>query len=456
MPKRLISKIKRFWEKNSDSNKVRANVYAMDEHLFRPEDISPAAIRVVETLNQGGYEAYLVGGCVRDSLIGKIPKDFDVATNAHPEEIKALFRNCRLIGRRFRLAHVRFGREVIEVATFRGNHDNSDDNDQTQSAQSDAGLLLRDNVFGSLDEDAIRRDFTINALYYRHSDHSILDFVGGWEDIQQRQLRLIGDPEKRYREDPVRMLRAIRFAAKLDFTLTEEIERPIREHAELLGHIPPARLFEEVLKLFLSGEASNVWRLLNHYHLAQWLFPASVPETNTHPGTEAMINQVMINTDERIALEKPVTPAFLYAVMLWGPLQTHWKNFQDEGIPPVPAYQKAIQRTLYDQTGYTTIPKRFVIPLREIWELQVRLPKCNGKRAEQLFEHPRFRAAYDLLLLREAGGETKPGLGEWWTRYQEVDAEERKAMANAAPQGPKKRGGNRNRRRAPRKKPQNK
>ncbi|MCG8667816.1 MAG: polynucleotide adenylyltransferase PcnB [Pseudomonadales bacterium] len=446
MPKRLISKIRGLI---SDQQTPKARIISSSDHDFRPADLSPSAITVIETLTDAGHEAYLVGGCIRDSLLGKTPKDFDVATSAHPEEIKALFRNCRLIGKRFRLAHVRFGREIIEVATFRGCHSKAGSNDKHQSSQSEAGLLLRDNVFGTLEEDALRRDFTANALYYRHSDGAILDYVNGYEDATTKTLRLIGNPEQRYKEDPVRMLRAIRFAAKLEFSMTKETEAPIIEHAELLGHIPPARLFEEIQKLFLSGAAESVWQLLLKYDIAPWLFPNSTPDRNPDEAHQAMINQVMINTDIRIAQEKPVTPAFLFAVMLWGPLAQRWEQLKSEGVPPVPAMQQAIQNTIGDQIKFTSIPKRFVIPLREIWELQIKLPQRAGKRANRTLEHPRFRAAYDLLLLRESAGESTPGLGEWWTQYQEADAETRREMVEQ--QGKPPRGGKgRGRRRRPR------
>ncbi|MDX1692600.1 MAG: polynucleotide adenylyltransferase PcnB [Ketobacteraceae bacterium] len=445
MPKRLFSKIKSLI---SDSPRVTApspRIIGPEEHQFRPEAINRNAIKVVETLTRDGHEAYIVGGCVRDGLLGKIPKDFDVATSAHPEEIKALFRNCRLVGRRFRLAHVRFGREIIEVATFRGSHSNAGSDDKHESAQSDEGLLLRDNVFGTLDEDAIRRDFTANALYYDHDRHSIIDYVDGYRDIETRTLRLIGDPEQRYKEDPVRMLRAIRFAAKLEFTMTRETEQPIFEHADLLNLIPAARLFDEIQKLFLSGAAAGVWQLLKHYGVAGCLFPNSTPEENPLPAHQAMIDQVMINTDRRIADDKPVTPAFLFAVMLWGPLNRRWEEIKAEGMPPVPAFQKAMQLTISEQTQFTSIPKRFVIPLREIWELQLKLPQRGAKRINRTFEHPRFRAAYDLLLLREDAGEIEPGLGQWWTDFQEADEDQRQTMINA--QGGESRNRNTRRRR---------
>lgn len=446
MPKRLFSKIKGLISDNSNSRVPTPTIIGPTEHNFCHKNISPNAISVLETLTKHGHEAFIVGGCVRDGLLGNIPKDFDVATSAHPEEIKALFRNCRLVGRRFRLAHVRFGREVIEVATFRGSHSKAGSDDKHESAQSDEGMLLRDNVFGTLDEDALRRDFTANALYYRHTDHSIIDYVNGYRDLQQKTLRLIGDPEQRYKEDPVRMLRAIRFAAKLGFSLTPETETPIFEHAELLNFIPPARLFDEIQKLFLSGAAQEVWRLLKHYGVAGCLFPNSTPENNPHPPHQAMIDQVMINTDQRIAQDKPVTPAFLFAVMLWGPLNRRWEDIKAEGVPPIPAYQQAIQNTISEQTQFTSIPKRFVIPLREIWELQLKLPQRRGKRVLRSFEHPRFRAAYDLLLLREEAREIESGLGAWWTDYQEADDAGRKAMVEAQ-QGNQPKGKNRKRRR---------
>lgn len=447
MPKRLFSKIKSLISDSSGKSSPTPTIIGPRDHDFRPEVLNPNAVRVVEILSDHGHEAYLVGGCIRDSLLGRTPKDFDVATSAHPEEIKALFRNCRLVGRRFRLAHVRFGREIIEVATFRGSHSNAGTNDKHESAQSDEGLLLRDNVFGTLEEDAVRRDFTANALYYDHKRQSIIDYVDGYRDIQSKTLRLIGDPEQRYKEDPVRMLRAIRFAAKLGFTMTPETENPIFEHAELLNLIPAARLFDELLKLFLSGVASEVWKLLKHYHVAGCLFPSSTPEENPHPPHQAMIDQVMINTDLRIAEDKPVTPAFLFAVMLWGPLNRRWMDIQAEGAPPVPAFQQAMQLTISEQTQFTSIPKRFVIPLREIWELQLKLPQRGGKRVLRTFEHPRFRAAYDLLLLREEAGEIESGLGRWWTDFQNADETQRTAMMNAESAGPGRSGNRRRRRR---------
>lgn len=448
MPKRLIDKIKGLI--SGDQGKPVLRVIPRGEHHFPEEDIRRTVHTVLDGLTDAGYEAYLVGGSIRDGLIGLHPKDFDIATSATPEQIKAVFpRNCRLIGRRFRLAHVRFGREILEVATFRACHSKAEDNEQ-RSSQSEEGLLLRDNVFGTLDEDAIRRDFTANALYYRNTDGAVLDFVNGYDDIRHRTLRLIGDPEQRYREDPVRMLRAARFAAKLDFEIEAKTAAPIRELSELLGLIPPARLFEEVLKLFLGGYAQAVWPLLLEYDLARWLFPLSVPEVNDNTGVQTMISLALRNTDNRLAEGKPVTPAFLFAVLLWGPLQQQWQKAQDNGLHAAPALQKAIQNVTAKQAQHTSIPKRFGLPMREIWELQGRLDQRSPKRCESLMQHPRFRAAYDLLLLREEAGELEPGLGEWWTRYQEADNEERINMCQglSSSKKPRRRRRYKNRRRS--------
>lgn len=455
MPKRLIKKIKGLIKGNQSPVLQRREI-PRGQHHFPEEDIGRNVLSVLETLTRAGHEAYLVGGSIRDGLIGMHPKDFDVATSAHPEEIRGLFRNCRLVGRRFRLAHVRFGRDIIEVATFRASHANVAEEDSHRSSQSDEGMLLRDNVFGTLDEDAVRRDFTANALYYRHTDGAILDFVDGYEDIRHQTLRLIGDPEQRYREDPVRMLRAVRFAAKLGFTLEPATAAPIRQLADLLGLIPPARLFEEFQKLFLSGHAEALWPLLTQYDLARWLFPDSIPETNNGPGIQAMIRQALHNTDLRIADGKPVTPYFLLAVLLWGPLQQEWSALCADDMPPAPALQKAIQHVINQQSRRVAIPKRFSLPMRELWELQVRLGQRSPKRCEQLIQHPRFRAAYDLLLLREQAGEIEPGLGEWWTQYQEADPAEREQMCQDLGQkAPRKRRRyNNNRRRGRRPNPQ--
>jgi poly(A) polymerase len=456
MPKRLIKKIKNLFTSGKPVAIAGPRVIPASQHSFPASDVSFGARRVLETLTEGGYEAYLVGGSIRDGLLGVHPKDFDITTSATPEQIKHLFRSCRLIGRRFRLAHVRIGREILEVATFRGHHTQVEEVEEeeterdTKASVSDEGLILRDNVFGTEQEDAIRRDFTANALFYRLSDGAIIDYVGGYDDILARRLKLIGDPDTRFREDPVRILRAIRFAAKLDFIIDDTLAQPIRDLAPMLDHVPAARLFEEIQKLFLSGYASAVWQKLCEFGLESHLFPQlkdlSEPERQ-------MISIAMHNTDVRLAQDKPVTPAFLMAVLLWTPLKREWERLKSLEIHPVPAFQQAAQNVIGIQNQQISIPKRFQIPMREIWDLQVRLPRRQGKRADQCLEHPRFRASYDFLLLREQAGEIEAGLGEWWTRYQEQDEGGRRTMISQldapAGQGPRK-GRRRGRRQGPR------
>lgn len=402
------------------------------DHNVSRNDISDHALKVLYRLNKAGFDAYLVGGGVRDLLLGKHPKDFDIATNASPEEIHRLFKNSRLIGRRFRLVHILFGREIIEVATFRGQHDDNDDDNpknSKHSASSEHGMLLRDNVYGTQAEDAIRRDFTVNALYYCIKDFSIHDYAGGMDDIHHRRLQIIGDPETRYREDPVRMLRAVRFATKLEFDIADNTAKPIHELAPLLTHIPAARLFEEVLKLFMSGHGLDNFRMLRKFGLFAALFPGTDKSLDKNPGFGIpFVENALINTDERIRENKPVTPAFLYAVFLWLPLQQEWQRMRAKGNSDFPALHLAAQHIISKQSDATSIPKRFGIPMKEIWEMQVRLPKRQGRRAEQLITHPRFRAAYDFLCLREASGESLNGLGNWWTEYQQADEHKRKNL----------------------------
>ena len=412
-----------------------------DQHNVSRSMISEPAKKVLNRLNKAGYEAYLVGGGVRDILLGEQPKDFDIATDATPEEVHELFRNSRLIGRRFRIVHVLFGREVIEVTTFRGNAGNgSDDTDEEDDRRTNEhGLLLRDNVYGNQEEDALRRDFTVNALYYCIRDFTVIDYAGGMDDLNNRQLRLIGDPETRYREDPVRMLRAVRFAAKLGFTIEPVTEAPIRELAPLLSHIPPARLFEEVLKLFSAGYGEATWYLLQQYDLLAPLFPETVRAINDGQ-PDALIVRALQNTDDRLRQGKSVTPYFMYAALLWPALQAEWQRRQDNGEPVQPALHQSIGKVIGRQIQATSIPKRFSGPMKEIWELQMRLPRRQGKRAYAIMEHPRFRAAYDFLLVREAAGEIEPGLGQWWTDFQAADEREREQMlSQLGQQGPRKR-----------------
>lgn len=434
-------------------------VLSSRQHPLQRGQISRYAVSVVERLQNAGYQAYLVGGCVRDLLLNIEPKDFDVATSATPEQVRAEFRNARVIGRRFKLVHVHFGREIIEVATFRAHHpQGEDDEDSHLASRNESGRILRDNVYGSLEDDAQRRDFTINALYYDPSGEHILDYAHGVHDIRNRLIRLIGDPEQRYQEDPVRMLRAARFAAKLGFEIERHSAAPIRRLAPLLHDIPSARLFDEILKLFLGGRAERTFELLVEYDLFAPLFPASASALKRNPEYAGkLIRQALANTDARIQQGKPVTPAFLIAALLWPALPARALQLQERGMPPIPAMQEAAHELISEQCQRTAVPKRFTIPIREIWDMQERLPRRTGKRADLLLENPRFRAGYDFLLLRESAGEETGGLGDWWTDYQDVSDSERRSMirdlssqddGSGAPR--KRRRGGSKRRRGPR------
>ena len=424
------------------------------EHGISREDISANALKVMYRLNGAGFESYLVGGCVRDILMGHEPKDFDVATNATPEQIKGLFKNCRLIGRRFRLAHIVFGREIIEVATFRGHHQESDEDENVPKAKVVAkrdshGQLVRDNVFGSIEEDAERRDFTFNAMYYSVADFTVTDFANGLAAIEKREVELIGDPETRYREDPVRMLRAVRFAVKLGMRIEEKTAEPIKSLANLLQNIPPARLFEETLKLFLSGKGEETFLMLHEYGLIEPLFPQLAPFLKDENSREMQfVRRVLANTDERINSNQRVTPAFLYAALLWYPVEEQSQRLQSEsGLNAHDAFNIASGEVISRQTQRIMIPKRFSTVVRDIWILQQRLPKRFGRRAFQLLTHPKFRAGYDFLLVR---GQVEGGdlleLAQWWTHFQHADNGKQKGMLNAlrkseggAKGGPRKR-----------------
>lgn len=395
-------------------------------------------------LNRAGYKAFLVGGAVRDILLEREPKDFDIATNAHPEEIRELFRNSRLIGRRFRLAHVRFGREVIEVATFRAGHEGNEDG----ASIDDGGRILRDNVYGELDDDVWRRDFTVNALYYDISDFSIVDYVGGVEDIQQRRLRLIGDPALRYREDPVRMLRAIRFATKLGLDIDTATSDAFGRYGNLLKDIAAARLFDESLKLFHSGHGLEIFTALRKYKLFEFLFPQAEANFAYNETAYNLIIEALRGTDERIAQEKSVTPAFIFAAILWGALHARRDRFVVEGFDGVEAFKVAADEVIVEQVKRVAIPRRFTTVSREIWFFQSRLMNPSRKTAIKLLDNPRFRAAYDFLLLRARAGEPLAELGEWWTELQATDEEGREKMLSELRSPMRGRRRPRNRRRA--------
>lgn len=409
------------------------------EHQISRDDISESALKVLYRLHKSGYHAYLVGGCVRDLMLGLHPKDFDVVTDATPEEIKAIFRNCRLIGRRFRLAHIVFGREIIEVATFRGHHEPTPQNKiskkGSKSEQDEHGQLLRDNVFGSIEEDAERRDFSVNAMYYNIADFSVTDFANGVQALQNRSIDMIGDPEVRYREDPVRMLRAVRFAAKLDMHIGEATGSVIPELASLLANIPPARLFEEISKLFLSGEGLKTFQLLQEYKLFGELFPQTQPLLENPEGREYRLLETMLsNTDNRINSGLRITPAFFYAATLWYCVEERvQQHIFDGGFNEHDAFNLAMTDVINRQLERIMIPKRFTTPIRDIWHLQRRFLKRHGRRAYVTLEHPRFRAAYDFLLIRgEIEGGDLQELAQWWTEFQEVTPEKRKKMVNVS------------------------
>ncbi|WP_293392048.1 polynucleotide adenylyltransferase PcnB [Nevskia sp.] len=384
-----------------------------EQHPISRANISQGALKVLYGLKDAGYEAYMVGGGVRDLLAGIEPKDFDIATSAHPDQIKRVFRSCRLIGRRFMIAHVRAGEEILEVTTFRGPITDSHERDET-------GRILSDNVYGTLEEDAFRRDFTVNALYYDIRDFSIVDFCGGIEDLNARRLRLIGDPELRYREDPVRMLRAVRIANKLGFGIDPESAEPLNRLASLLREIPPARLFDEILKLFLNKDALANFDGLRKHGLFAELFPGTERAISAAKRDLELLRIALANTADRIKRDLPVTPAFLYAALLWPQYADRTYELEVErGHDPQTAQTQAADEVLAKQQHRIAIPKRFSLPMREIWAVQPRFEDLRPGRAKRLLTHPRFRAAYDFLLLRAQAGE--PGcaaLADWWTKAQ--------------------------------------
>ena len=392
-------------------------VIPRDEHGLSRKQMSQNALRVLYRLREAGFGGYLVGGAVRDLLVGGAPKDYDVATDATPEQVKALFRNCRLIGRRFRLAHVVYGREIIEVATFRAN---GGDDAVGDREVHEGGRLLRDNIYGTIEEDAVRRDFTANALYYAIEDFSVRDYAGGYDDVQARLLRLIGDPEARYREDPVRMLRAARLAAKLDFTIEAGTAEPLPRLAHLLGESAPARLFEETLKLFLSGHAVASFERLE----AHGLLPALLPETaqalasNKSGALRRMLVQGLRNTDARVAADESVSPAFLYAVLLWPAYCRALALLQAQGVHAADAQRRAADRVTLHQVSRTALPRRFSLPMQEIWLFQQRFSQRQRKRVLRLLAHPRFRAAFDFLELRLAASDAHAEDVTYWREAQ--------------------------------------
>ena len=392
-----------------------------------------------------------MGGCVRDLLLGREPKDFDVATDADPDQVKKIFRNCRLIGRRFRLAHIYFGHDFVEVATFRGG---SEEQNGEQILNKE-GRLLRDNVYGTIEEDVWRRDFTVNALYYNIKDFSVVDYVGGMDDHKNAILRLIGSPEIRFREDPVRMLRAVRFAIKLGFNIDSNCQQAIHDYSSLLESIPPARLYDEVLKLFMAGCALQTFELLRHYGLFQVLFPAT--ESSLAIEQEGFPKQFLIkalqNSDNRIAEGKTVTAYFMFAAFLWEPMLMHAKGLIGQGMAEYMAYQEAANTVISRQIKITAVPRYITTAVREVWSLQPKFNARIGSKPARLFSHPRFRAAYDFLVLRSESGGADPELAEWWFRYQQAGEAEQRKMTQPGRGQRKKAGIKRNKRRSNHNKP---
>ena len=392
------------------------------EHGISRKDISSNALKVLYRLHQAGYETYLVGGCVRDLLLGRKPKDFDVATSARPEEVRRLFKNCMLIGRRFRLAHIMFGKEIIEVATFRTHHQNA----SSQQAHTSEGMIIRDNVFGEIEDDALRRDFTINALYYNIADFSVVDFLGGMKDIGARCLRIIGDPLLRYQEDPVRLIRIVRFAGKLRLNISPETEAPIIGLSHLLEQVSPARLYLEVLKFFQEGATAETLKLLQKYHLLKQLFPQTAAMLN-QPGTSLFIHNALINTDQRLKEGKTISPAFLFTVFMW-PAIIHEINKIPSDSLHYGMIDSIIQDVIQTQKKHLDIPRRLLVIVREICMLQYRFAQRRGKQPYRLLEHPRFRAAYDLLLLRAESNEPIHEISDWWVKFYSGDTSQREKL----------------------------
>ena len=441
----MLKRIGKFFDRSSSKkNDGHHRVLHSHEHSLNPKKICKHACEIIRVLQRNNFEAYVVGGCVRDLLLDLNPKDFDIATNATPQQVKRLFRRSRIIGRRFQIVHVQFGRELIEVTTFRSN--NADQNGKVQ--QSASGVLTRDNMFGSLLDDASRRDLSINALYYDTEKNTLHDFCDGLEDLAKRKIRIIGNPATRYSEDPVRLLRAVRFAAKLGFHIDSKSLKPITKMADSLQHVSAPRMFDETLKLFMSGYGLAVFQLLYEYRL----FAQLVPQANRlidqgHPTAKNMVEQALTNTDLRIRSNKRVTPAFIYAALLWPSVQKIAAEYERQGHPAASAIGKAANEVIGNQIPITSIPRRFTMAMREIWAMQLTLVKRGGNRASRSMENPRFRAAYDFILLREQTGESLDGLGDWWTGYQDASEDERQNMVQKLNAG-------KPRKRRPRRRPQ--
>jgi poly(A) polymerase len=412
----------------------RLRIIPFEEHGVARGRVSNCALRVTSTLQAKGHAAFIVGGAVRDLALGLEPKDFDVATDATPEQVHALFRRSRIIGRRFRLVHVMCGPDTVEVSTFRGR---AEGGEEGEAVRDQHGRILRDNVFGTQEEDAIRRDFTINAMFYNPATQEIWDYLGGYADLKARRLRTIGDAEQRYREDPVRMLRAVRLSSKLGFEIEPRTRAPIHTMADLIQNVPAARVFDEMLKLLLSGHSRESVLRLRNEGLHHGLLPM-LDVILEQPLGERFVMLALENTDERIREDKPVSPGFLFAALLWHQVLAAWKEREARGARPFPALQQAMDEVLSVQEEKLAIPRRYDAAMREIWSMQPRFENRAGRRPYALLEHPRFRAGYDFLVLRARSGEQPGELAHWWERFQHASPQERAAMLQPGT-GPKKR-----------------
>ena len=406
-------------------------IIAARQHGIRPEQVLPGARRTCETLQQAGFKAYVVGGAVRDLIAGIAPKDYDIATDATPDQVRGLFRRSRIIGRRFQIVHVMQGAETLEVSTFRAAHD-------ADTLKDEHGRVLRDNVWGNMEEDAARRDFTVNALYYDPARGQVFDYHHGVRDLQRKTLRMIGDPRARYREDPVRMLRAVRLSAKLDLRMDPTVQAPIREMAELIENVPAARLFDEMLKLLFSGHAVECLRRLRADGLHHGLLPL-LDVILEQPLGERFVMLALTDTDRRVQEDKRTSPSFLFATLLWHEVLANWETRKKNGQLPVPAMHAAMDEVLDTQGEKLAITRRIAGDIKDIWLLQPRFEKRGGRAPFRLVEQSRFRAAWDFLHLRAASGEAPQELADWWAQFEQAGNAEREALLKPETAGPKKR-----------------
>ncbi len=431
MKKRLIHWARKKFRRPTKNEKSSHTVISRPDHTISREMISQNALRVMYRLKDAGFAAYLVGGGVRDILLGRQPKDFDVATDAHPEQIRELFRNSRIIGRRFRLVHVFFGSEIIEVSTFRANAVETT-RQQTQ-IHAETGMLYRDNTYGTVEEDAWRRDFTVNALYYNIADFSVVDYTSGMDDLKNKLIHIIGDPVQRYHEDPVRMLRAIRFAAKLNFNIETKTETALKSLTHLLQHVPTSRLYDECLKLFFEGNAWVTYQKLVHYHYMHALFPQTMYALHAHQNKvyETLIHLAMSATDARLKAEESVNPAFLFAILLWPALQEQLMKMKNKKVKFYMRLHQMISDIIHLQVEAMMIPKRLQFAMQAIWILQFQLERRRPNRILNIFQHRYFRAAFDFMGLRVQAGEMTAEHYEWWKQFQLMDSEKQAAMIEA-------------------------